>query len=59
MTVILSHDLIAECCVVGMPHDMKGHMPLALVTLAISKEAQQLSSEKLSAEANGLIRADE
>ena len=42
---------------VGMPHDMKGHVPFALVTPAISKEAQNLSPEKLLVEVNGLIRA--
>ncbi|KAF8471879.1 hypothetical protein BDZ91DRAFT_770890 [Kalaharituber pfeilii] len=30
---IASHPLVAECCVVGMPDSLKGHIPFALIHL--------------------------
>ncbi|KAL8772138.1 MAG: hypothetical protein Q9209_002573 [Squamulea sp. 1 TL-2023] len=33
---IASHPTIAECCVVGIPDSLKGHLPFAFVTLSIA-----------------------
>jgi len=56
--VISSHDLIAECCVVGKPDELKGHVPFALVAPAASKAAQDASPEDLLKAVNKLIRED-
>jgi len=52
--VISSHDLIAECCVVGKPDELKGHVPFALVAPAASKAAQDASPEDLLKAVNKL-----
>ena len=31
---IASHPSVAECCVVGIPDDLKGHLPFAFITLS-------------------------
>ena len=37
---IASHPQIAECCVVGIPDSLKGHLPFAFVTLSTSKHPE-------------------
>lgn len=59
---ISSHPSIAECCVVGIPDALKGHLPFAFVTLStgehptsavpsadLLKEVQRLVREQIGA----------
>ena len=52
--VIMSHPLVAECCVIGMPDSLKGHVPFAFVHLNAS--ASTLTPEALFLEINTLVR---
>ncbi|TDL18045.1 acetyl-CoA synthetase-like protein [Rickenella mellea] len=56
--VISSHNLIAECCVVGKPDELKGHVPFALVALSASEEAKDAQEVGLLKDVNKLIRED-
>ena len=54
---ISSHPTIAECCVVGIPDDLKGHLPFAFVTLSTADHPPSaIPSEKLFKEVQALIR---
>ncbi|KAL9602105.1 MAG: hypothetical protein Q9219_002101 [cf. Caloplaca sp. 3 TL-2023] len=45
---IASHPTVAECCVVGIPDDLKGHLPFAFVTLSTaSHPTSAIPSEML------------
>lgn len=52
---IMSHPLVAECCVVGMPDTLKGHVPFAFVHL--NSAASTPPSGVLFSEINELVRA--
>jgi len=56
--VVTGHPYVAECCVVGQPDEMKGHVPFALVALATSTEAQNADLQKVLKEINASIRED-
>jgi propionyl-CoA synthetase len=45
---ICSHPSVAEACVVGIPDDLKGHMPFAFVTLGASSPTPKSPSELFS-----------
>ena len=51
---IMSHSLVAECCVIGMPDSLKGHVPFAFVHLNASAAAHP--PEALFSEINTLVR---
>lgn len=54
---IASHAAIAECCVVGIPDALKGHLPFAFVTLSIAKHPESaVPDEELFKEVQGSIR---
>lgn len=54
---ISSHPKIAECCVVGIPDALKGHLPFAFVTLStVEHPDSAVPDEKLFKEVQSLIR---
>ncbi|KAL2055396.1 hypothetical protein ABVK25_004204 [Lepraria finkii] len=54
---ISSHPKVAECCVVGIPDALKGHLPFAFVTLStVEHPDSAVPDEKLCEEVQGLIR---
>jgi propionyl-CoA synthetase len=54
---ISSHDLVAECCVVGIPDQLKGHLPFAFVTLSTPDHpTSAIPSDKLFGEIQKLVR---
>ncbi|KAL8704016.1 MAG: hypothetical protein Q9201_002821 [Fulgogasparrea decipioides] len=54
---ISSHPRIAECCVVGIPDSLKGHLPFAFVTLSTtSHPTSAIPSETLFKEVQSSIR---
>lgn len=54
---ISSHPTIAECCVVGIPDALKGHLPFAFVTLSTPDHpTSAVPSDQLFKEVNKLIR---
>ena len=54
---ISSHPKIAECCVVGIPDALKGHLPFAFVTLStVEHPDSAVPDEKLCEEVQSLIR---
>ncbi|KAN0108268.1 AMP-binding enzyme [Hyaloscypha variabilis] len=54
---ISSHPTIAECCVVGIPDELKGHLPFAFVTLSTADHPPSaIPSEQLYAEVQKLVR---
>lgn len=54
---ISSHPTVAECCVVGIPDDLKGHLPFAFVTLSTADHpVSAIPSLKLFKEIQALIR---
>jgi propionyl-CoA synthetase len=54
---ISSHDLVAECCVVGIPDQLKGHLPFAFVTLStLDHPTSAIPSDKLFGEIQKLVR---
>jgi len=56
--VIASHEFVAECCVVGKPDELKGHVPFALVALQLGKDAESVDPDILLKEVNEQIRED-
>lgn len=56
LAVVASQPLIAECSVVGLPDEMKGHVPFAIVIRASSQEAQSADLEKLLVKVNEQVR---
>ena len=57
---IASHPTVAECCVVGIPDALKGHLPFAFITLSHSEHESHptspIPSDKLTKEIQTLIR---
>ncbi|PQE19453.1 AMP-binding enzyme protein [Rutstroemia sp. NJR-2017a WRK4] len=54
---ISSHPLIAECCVVGIPDALKGHLPFAFITLSTPEHPKSvIPDEGLEKEIQGLVR---
>ncbi|KAH7356590.1 hypothetical protein BKA65DRAFT_604417 [Rhexocercosporidium sp. MPI-PUGE-AT-0058] len=54
---ISSHPTIAECCVVGIPDALKGHLPFAFVTLSTADHPPSaVPSDELFAEVQKLVR---
>lgn len=51
---IMSHPLVAECCVIGMPDALKGHVPFAFVHLNSATVAP--TANVLFSEVNRLVR---
>lgn len=51
----MSHPLVVECCVIGMPDSVKGHVPFAFVHLIAS--ASEETPANLFSEINSLVRA--
>lgn len=55
---ISSHPLIAECCVIGIPDALKGHLPFAFVTLSTPDHpSPAIPSDKLFNEVQKLVRS--
>lgn len=54
---ISSHPSIAECCVIGIPDSLKGHLPFAFATLSTADHpTTAVPDEKLFKEVQSLIR---
>ncbi|KAG9238135.1 propionate-CoA ligase-like protein [Amylocarpus encephaloides] len=54
---ISSHPTIAECCVVGVPDALKGHLPFAFITLSTaSHPTPAIPSPELMSEVQKLVR---
>ena len=54
---ISSHPSIAECCVVGIPDALKGHLPFAFITLSIAQHPESpVPDDKLFKEVQSFIR---
>ncbi|KAI9805242.1 MAG: hypothetical protein M1833_005695 [Piccolia ochrophora] len=54
---ISSHPSIAECCVVGVPDSLKGHLPFAFITLSTTPHpSSAVPSPDLTAEIQRLVR---
>ena len=54
---IASHPTIAECCVVGIPDSLKGHLPFAFVTLSTAEHPESaVPADRLFKEVQGSIR---
>ncbi|KAK4053531.1 hypothetical protein OIV83_001699 [Microbotryomycetes sp. JL201] len=56
--VVSAHPAVAECCVVGLPDELKGHVPFALITRATSAEAQHADLTALLKNVNEHVRTD-
>ncbi|CAG8978950.1 hypothetical protein HYALB_00012346 [Hymenoscyphus albidus] len=55
---ISSHPLIAECCVVGIPDALKGHLPFAFVTLSTPDHpSSAIPTDKFFGEVQKLVRS--
>ncbi|KAH8821099.1 AMP-binding enzyme [Xylogone sp. PMI_703] len=55
---ISSHPDVAECCVVGIPDDLKGHMPFAFITLSTHDHpTSAIPSDKHTREIQNLVRS--
>lgn len=56
---IATHPAVAECCVVGVPDALKGHLPFAFVTLATDPHPEEaVPSEKLLGEVQARVRGE-
>ncbi|KAI9836883.1 MAG: hypothetical protein M1819_001048 [Sarea resinae] len=54
---ILSHDSVAECCVVGIPDSLKGHLPFGFITLdATDHPESAIPSKELEKSIQTLVR---
>ncbi len=54
---VSSHPKIAECCVVGIPDSLKGHLPFAFVTLSTPDHpTSAIPSDQLFSEVQKLVR---
>lgn len=42
---IASHDVVAECCVIGIPDELKGHLPFAFVVTFTPQDESKLFVE--------------
>lgn len=54
--VAAAHDLVAECCCVGLPDEMKGHVPFVVIARASSDAAQKADSRDILKAVNEQIR---
>ncbi|KAF3928806.1 hypothetical protein ABW21_db0208463 [Orbilia brochopaga] len=58
---IIAHAGVAECAVVSVPDDLKGHMPFAFITLSSSTPTHpslHIDDQTLFNEVNALVRKD-
>ncbi|KAB8303142.1 hypothetical protein EYC80_004592 [Monilinia laxa] len=54
---ISTHPLVTECCVVGIPDSLKGHMPFAFITLSTpTHPVSAIPDIELEKEIQGLVR---
>ncbi|KID73879.1 acetate-CoA ligase, partial [Metarhizium brunneum ARSEF 3297] len=54
---ISSHPLVAECCVVGVPDELKGQLPFAFITLSTASHPESaIPDAKISLEIQSLVR---
>ena len=54
---IASHPDVAECCIVGIPDEIKGHLPFAFITLSTSPHPESaVPNEELTCEIQNLVR---
>ncbi|KAI9818324.1 MAG: hypothetical protein M1832_004442 [Thelocarpon impressellum] len=53
---ISSHPDVVECCVVGIPDDLKGHLPFAFVTLSPAARGSAVPDGKTFGEIQQLVR---
>ncbi|RQM05524.1 hypothetical protein DH86_00001547 [Scytalidium sp. 3C] len=54
---ISSHPEVAECCVVGIPDDLKGHLPFAFITLSTADHpTSAIPSDNHTREIQSLVR---
>ena len=54
---ISSHPAVAECCVVGIPDSLKGHLPFAFITLGTPDHpTSTIPSDQLTREIQTLIK---
>ena len=42
---ISAHEAVAECCVIGIPDELKGHLPFAFVVTFTPQDENQLFAE--------------
>lgn len=56
--VVAGHPNIAECCVVGIPDELKGHMPFAFATVHETNVGGAIPSPELFKEVQKLVRRD-
>lgn len=57
--ILSSHPSIAECCVVGVPDAIKGHLPFAFITLSLlDHPTSVVSSESLLRQVQASIRKE-
>lgn len=56
--VISSHEFVAECCVVGLPDEIKGHVPFTTIIRNNSPAAQKASISEILKAVNLQIRTD-
>lgn len=54
--ILISHSLVAECCVVPLPDKLKGHIPLGILVLSHSDE--KVDEAKLLRELIAATRRD-
>lgn len=57
-TVVASHPFVAECCVVGLPDELKGSVPFAVIVRASSKEAESADLAEILRAVNVQVRTD-
>jgi propionyl-CoA synthetase len=49
---------VAECCVVGLPDELKGSVPFAVIVRASSKEAESADLAEILKAVNNQVRTD-
>lgn len=56
--VISSHPKVAECCVVGIPDELKGHLPFAFITMSTQDHpTSAIPTDQLFGEIQKLVRS--
>ncbi|KND88227.1 Acyl-CoA synthetase short-chain family member 3, mitochondrial [Tolypocladium ophioglossoides CBS 100239] len=54
---ISSHPLVAECCIVGIPDELKGQLPFAFITLSVTDHPESaVPDTNVSLEIQSLVR---
>lgn len=57
--ILSSHSSIAECCVIGIPDTLKGHLPFAFITLSLPDHPNSvIPSESLLKQVQTCIREE-